>query len=179
MKPERTVKTYIYCLVDPIIRMPIYVGCTKHPVRRLDTHIYNSLNDKGAKKLDCAIGEILDADQLPYMEVLEECDHKDSEQREKLWIRRFRTWGIPILNVEFSSDLIDKRRVFVKRDNMIDLTEAESMAALSSHQDGDWAEIGKLCGCHPWTVRSGIKSKRINKTVWNIVCEYFKMGRVA
>ena len=76
----------IYCIED--INDLKYVGKTNYPLnKRFNNHIYDKYDKK--KKSHCTSIKIHLEHSIIY--ILEECDDKDSKEREKYWINKLDT----------------------------------------------------------------------------------------
>ena len=85
-KEERVFK--IYCLKDPKTLKIKYIGVTVSDLKqRLSQHIYDSKNN-GTHKRNWIKG-LISQNKKPIICLLEYCNYKNWEQKEKLWIKRF------------------------------------------------------------------------------------------
>ena len=76
---------YIYTLKHPITNEVRYVGKTIRPKRRLAEHLYqHPKNHRGNW-----VKSLLKQGLKPTLEVIEECNDNNWEQREKFWITQF------------------------------------------------------------------------------------------
>ena len=92
-KPERS---FIYCLVDPRVGEPRYVGWTTNPEGRLRRHMDDAL--KGEKSYRNAwIRSLLSENVEPKMIVLE-TNPPDYAEAERTWIARYRSEGHRLTN---------------------------------------------------------------------------------
>jgi predicted GIY-YIG superfamily endonuclease len=86
--------TYIYTLSDgKSIR---YIGKSDNPQDRLKEHIKKSKNCKTRK--DKWILSLLEKNEKPTIEILEEIESENWESSEIYWISQFKTWGFDIVN---------------------------------------------------------------------------------
>ena len=82
---EKTIRTYIYSLIDPITEEIRYIGKTINPSQRLARHIKDGLKKSNHK--ECWIYSLLLRDLKPKMVIIEECLNDDWIEREKYYIR--------------------------------------------------------------------------------------------
>ena len=78
----------IYCLKDPFTLKIKYIGVTVSSLnQRLSQHIYDSKNN-GTYKRNW-VKNLISQNKKPIICLLEYCNYKNWEQKEKLWIKRF------------------------------------------------------------------------------------------
>jgi metal-responsive CopG/Arc/MetJ family transcriptional regulator len=77
----------IYALLDPRDGRQRYVGQTRNPTRRLQTHIAEAKTMQGSRK-NAWIRELLESDLRPELLVLEEVEPVHADTRERYWIQR-------------------------------------------------------------------------------------------
>jgi hypothetical protein len=78
----------IYCLKDPFTLKIKYIGVTVSNLnQRLSQHVYDSKNS-GTHKRNW-IKNLISQNKKPIICLLEYCNYKNWEQKEKLWIKRF------------------------------------------------------------------------------------------
>ncbi len=97
----RITRFYIYALVDPVSSETRYIGKSAIGLSRLT----NTLN-KYSLKLKSPKNEwillLLSKNTLPLFKVIEVCDFKDLDEKEKLWIKKY---GLEnLLNVAHGGD---------------------------------------------------------------------------
>lgn len=79
---------YIYKLIDPITNDVRYVGKTNNLVRRFSAHLKRSKTNKYHSAR--WINSLLNKDLKPILEIIEECDETNWEEREIYWINHYR-----------------------------------------------------------------------------------------
>ncbi len=80
-------KTYIYSLTDPIDNQIKYIGKSNNPHKRY----YNHIGDvkKGFKNKKCNwLRKLLNENKKPILQILEECDDNNWQERETYWITK-------------------------------------------------------------------------------------------
>jgi len=91
----------IYALRCPIDKTPKYIGSTSKSLdKRLFQHI--SMSAKGSHAKNEWIGNLIDAELKPTIELIEEVEAEYAEKaeiRERWWIKHYADLGIPLLNV--------------------------------------------------------------------------------
>jgi group I intron endonuclease len=86
-------KVYIYVLKHPITNDIRYVGQAVDLKKRLDHHIQTS------KVTNRHISNwIKSLPNKPIIEVIEECDNTNSNERERYWIKHYRDLGLDLCN---------------------------------------------------------------------------------
>lgn len=90
-------KTFIYTLSDPYTKEVRYIGKTVKSLKsRLNNHLYTS---KKVNNYRCNwIKSILNKGNVPIIEILDECQWKDSQHLECYWISQFKSWGFDLVN---------------------------------------------------------------------------------
>jgi hypothetical protein len=87
-------KVFIYSLIDPTTELVRYVGKTCDPTSRLRKH----LTEKN-KTFKCQWIKGLKAKGLqPKMEILDECEASNWEEKERFYIRLFKAVGATLVN---------------------------------------------------------------------------------
>jgi group I intron endonuclease len=81
-------ETYIYTLKDPTNNHIRYVGKTINVQRRLSAHLYRA--KKGKHHTANWIKSLLSQNLKPIIEVIEVCNKKNWQEREKYWIAFYR-----------------------------------------------------------------------------------------
>ena len=76
---------YIYLLKDQNNNIR-YVGKTNNIKKRLSAHISESLKNKGRRYVLNWIFNLLENNQKPIIEIIEECNIHNWEERERFWI---------------------------------------------------------------------------------------------
>jgi len=89
---------FIYTLAEPDSSVVRYIGQTKNPKNRFYRHIYDAKND-GRKNKRCSwIKSLLNKNQRPIMEIIDEVDIKEWIFWEQYWICQFKAWGFNLVN---------------------------------------------------------------------------------
>lgn len=111
----------IYTLSDSLgVR---YVGQTKNPKKRLYRHIYDCKNN-GIKNKRCSwIKSLLNKNELPIMEIIDEVPINKWQFWEQYWISQFRTWGFKLVNDTDGGDGTYGRLVSDETKNKMSLTK--------------------------------------------------------
>lgn len=90
-------KTFIYALfLERDSTISVYVGKSNNPAKRLQQHIRGSLT--GKTRTARLIARLLKLNILPRMQILEEVDGSNWEDKEKYWISHFKLRGIDVTN---------------------------------------------------------------------------------
>src|ERR1035437_7880045 len=95
---------YIYTLSDPETNYIKYVGKTNNPRRRLKKHLsrFDLLNEKTLKSK--WILSLLDKEQLPKFEILDEGDDCSINDLEIYRISQLKSWGFELKNMTDGGD---------------------------------------------------------------------------
>jgi hypothetical protein len=89
-------KIYIYTLSDSSgVR---YVGQTKKLKNRFYRHIFDGKNFGGKNKRCSWIKSLLNKNEKPIMEIIDEVDVDEWIFWERYWISQFKTWGFNLVN---------------------------------------------------------------------------------
>lgn len=90
----------IYGLRDPETNLIRYVGQTQCiPGDRLNQHVIRTQYGHEKNKMKAEwIGGLLAKGKRPALVVLEECGSKELNERERYWIKHFRSEGIELVN---------------------------------------------------------------------------------
>lgn len=81
---------YIYALIDPNTQEIRYIGRSLNPLLRLNKHLYNAKNiKKNSTHCYCWIKGLLDNDQIPILQILEEVTEENWGEKEQYWINQF------------------------------------------------------------------------------------------
>ena len=93
---------FIYTLNHPITQEIKYVGKTNNPKRRLYHHIEESKRKQGLKnrRIINWINLLLSQNLKPIMNILEICNDKNWEEKEKFWIKYYKEKGLELCNIE-------------------------------------------------------------------------------
>jgi len=87
---------YIYTLSDKLgVR---YVGQTKNPKRRYYRHIFDGKNNGGKNKRCSWIKSLLNKNEKPIMNIIDEVNKNEWVFWEQYWISQFRVWGFKLVN---------------------------------------------------------------------------------
>lgn len=89
-------KVYIYALVDPRYNDIRYVGKSLKPQLRLKQHINEKACNRG--KISW-IEDLKKSELVPEMRILETCDERNWDERERWWIKYGRENGWELLNL--------------------------------------------------------------------------------
>lgn len=111
---------YIYCLKDTNGNIR-YVGKTNNIKRRLQSHISEAKKIKGKRYVLNWISSLIKNNQKPILEVLEECNELNWQEREIYWINYYRSINPNLCNIcdggigatgskNYSPEEIQKRR---------------------------------------------------------------------
>ena len=114
-------KGYIYMLLCPITKSPMYIGTSINPLRRYGEH----LTVCSITTVRIWITTIYKYNQIPILEILDECEEHESNFWESYYICLYFSWGFNLLNynrntetVQFLADLIlhypSKRKLLKK-----------------------------------------------------------------
>jgi hypothetical protein len=89
-------KTFIYALIDPKKQQEfhIYIGKSNNPYLRY----YQHLKDKNHTYKTCWIKSLLINKLVPDIQILEQCNVKDWENKEKSWITFYKNCGYIVVN---------------------------------------------------------------------------------
>ena len=91
----------VYRLMCPIDKMPKNIGCTRKKLDfRLAQHL--SMSAKGSDAKNEWIGNLIEKELKPTIELIEEVDAEYSEAaeiRERWWIKHYADLGMPLLNM--------------------------------------------------------------------------------
>jgi hypothetical protein len=82
-------KAYIYILKCPEGNIR-YVGKTINPKKRLSSHISEAKRNKGRRYVLNWIQSLISKSLLPVIEIIEECDDDNWQEREKYWVEYYR-----------------------------------------------------------------------------------------
>ncbi len=89
-------KIIIYTLSDKLgVR---FVGKTKNLKNRLYKHIFNAKQNGGENKRCSWIKSLLNKNELPIIDVIDEVDITEWSFWEQFWISQFKTWGFKLVN---------------------------------------------------------------------------------
>lgn len=124
-------QSYIYGLVDPRDNEIKYIGRTKDPDYRLDTHI--RMVDAGKMKTMWIL-ELKAFGLDPSMMILETVDRKDESAAEKRWVQYFLKMGKPLLNGWNTSPMLDEK----------DFVSGNFIASLTQNRVEQLSEFTKL-----------------------------------
>ena len=94
---EKRGKKYIYALIDPLDNKVRYIGQTYNVTRRFSEHKREALNQTRTKK-DKWIVDVIKRGRHPCPIVLEEVKKEDSDDKEKKWIRYYKSKGVELVN---------------------------------------------------------------------------------
>lgn len=99
---------YVFWRVDSNEFKYAYVGQAKNLLKRLAEHL------SGYQHIDCSIKKhkFYDEENNPYgyhVNVIEECDEEDMDERERYWIKEFADKGYQLRNATTGSQGSDKR----------------------------------------------------------------------
>jgi len=87
---------YIYTLSDSLgVR---YVGQTKNTKLRFYRHIFDAKKNGGQNKRCSWIKSLLNKNEKPIIEIIDEVNENEWIFWEKYWISQFRTWGFKLVN---------------------------------------------------------------------------------
>ncbi len=87
---------YIYTLSDSLgVR---YVGQTKNLKLRYYRHIFDGKNNGGKNKRCSWVKSLLNKNEKPIMEIIDEINEKEWVFWEQYWISQFKTWGFKLVN---------------------------------------------------------------------------------
>jgi group I intron endonuclease len=90
---------YIYTLRDPKTEKVRYVGKTiQNPKERLYSHIREAKRNRKSYR-DKWILQVLARDQRPIIEVIEESNEENWQERERFWIAEYKERGYNLTNV--------------------------------------------------------------------------------
>lgn len=89
-------KVFIYALKDPRNDSVKYIGKTSYLKSRLAKHVYN--RNQGNTHKNNWIKLLLSENLLPIMEVIEECDETNWEEKEIFWIAKYKEMGNKLTN---------------------------------------------------------------------------------
>ncbi len=111
---------YIYTLLDPTTKKIRYVGQTRSPKRRIQSHIDYARNYKGRRKICNWIQSLLKKNMKPILCIIEETTKELWVNREKFWIKYFKDLGFDLCNLtdggesnygyKYSNELMEIRR---------------------------------------------------------------------
>lgn len=87
----------VYALIDPDTGIPHYVGATADLEQRVRIHRSSIANATNPSLRDWLAG-LREHGKRPAVQVLETCDERSSNQREREWIQHFLDEGYPLLN---------------------------------------------------------------------------------
>jgi group I intron endonuclease len=99
----KTIKTYIYILIDPRDNLIKYVGKTINPSVRFNTYIKQAKKGKRNNLVINWVKSLLKLDLKPNMEIMDEIDG-EWEWLEQYWISQFKTWGFTLKNMTEGGD---------------------------------------------------------------------------
>jgi len=87
-------KTYIYGLIDPRDNKIKYIGKSNDPIKRLKSHIYNSINNKKKRtKKENWIIKLINNFLQPEIKILIECEYDKHEYWEEYYIKKYETFN--------------------------------------------------------------------------------------
>ena len=89
---------FIYTLIDPITNEIRYVGKANNPERRLEAHIYGSLESSNPHKHRW-IKKLRKSGLKPILHVIEICADSEWKQREIYWTAKYRKANHKLLNI--------------------------------------------------------------------------------
>lgn len=89
--------TFIYTLSDSSGNVR-YIGKSNTPRKRLYSHIQECKTSNKSHKINW-IRSLLDKDESPILEILEEVSIDSWEDSEIFWIEQFRQWGFNLVNI--------------------------------------------------------------------------------
>jgi len=87
---------YIYALRDPRDGLVYYVGKTRHPSWRLQSHIEERGGNKAKRRW---LDDLRQHGLTPEMAILEKADAYTWQDTERLWIAKGREQGWPLTNI--------------------------------------------------------------------------------
>lgn len=73
---------WIYCLVDPRNKMPMYVGLSRCPEKRFIQHMRSS-----ASRVSLWVSDLASVGMTPTMDMLECCTTENALSRERYWMQ--------------------------------------------------------------------------------------------
>lgn len=88
-------KIYIYVLKDPINNTVRYIGQTNNLTQRLHRHLNNAKSNKDRRHISNWIRSLT---LNPIMEVIEECESFNKNEREQYWIDYYKNLGCDLCN---------------------------------------------------------------------------------
>jgi len=158
--------TYIYGLWDPRDGRLRYIGKSNDPKSRLPAHLRAAKKKGATSHLRCWLIGLMNDDERPMMEILEEIAVSDWQECEKDWIKQCRDIGLDLVN-----SCPGGLGGGVTRANMSEETRRKrSESAKARWQDPEWrarmmearANSTKPKGQDAWTEeqRQGFKEKR-------------------
>lgn len=97
---------HIYVLIDPLTRIPMYVGRTINPLsRRLREHINTAKRGKlKDKRKEQWILGLLEAGERPVISCIEDVSRDAFQDAEKRWVSHYRLINAGLLNVKCGGD---------------------------------------------------------------------------
>jgi GIY-YIG catalytic domain-containing protein len=88
-------KSTIYCLIDPISYIPVYVGKTSLELeKRLNQHLIEKNNEEKKEWID----QLKTKNVIPIIKSLEEVDEALASEREKYWVEYYHDLGHRLFN---------------------------------------------------------------------------------
>lgn len=119
-------KVYIYSLNDPDSLSIRYIGKTINIKRRLSSHINEAKRGKGRRYVLNWIKSLLDVNKKPIINIIEECDQDNWEEREKHWVNYYRKIILNLCNnadgglggsgmKNYTADEINRRRIIASK----------------------------------------------------------------
>ncbi|KKM26747.1 hypothetical protein LCGC14_1581750, partial [marine sediment metagenome] len=94
-------KLFIYLLIDPQDKKPMYIGMSKDPGERLKMHMYPSqLKLYPSHPKTIWLNELLFLALKPVLQVLEEVDETNANNREVYWINHYKNINPNLTNTD-------------------------------------------------------------------------------
>lgn len=157
--------TFIYGLKDPNTLQIRYVGKSNNPESRLKKHIKDAENAKKVHRL-CWIKGLLERQQRPLLEIIEEVDVNIWGEREDFWIKSFPNLTNMIDGGKFCPMLVPEIAKRAGQSNRGKKLSATTRKKLSARLQKEWdsgvrSRIGKKK-----TDEEKVYRKEMMKSIW-------------
>lgn len=154
-------KVYIYSLNDPDTLQIRYIGKTGNLKKRLYSHITEAKRSKGRRYVLNWINSLLSSNKKPIINIIEECNDSNWQERERYWVSYYREIIPNLCNnadgglggsgtKNYTPEELDKRRIIASK-SFSKFTDYEKSQIWEDIQKYSYKQVVKR---HPRITRS-------------------------